>query len=148
MGLSQHITPRSIVPLLNDNTVAVRGLNLDDFSALLQNHLEPISKAVALYQAQRADIFATNNLQQFVLSVVKDFPGLVMEVISIASDEPEARDIKLGIGLQLTIVSEICKLTLEEAGGLGNLIASLAALGKGVVEANSEVARQTGKSTQ
>lgn len=97
---------------------------------------------MALYQAQRKDIFATHNLQQFILSVVKDFPGLVMEVISIASDEPEARNVKLGIGYQLTAISEISKLTLEEAGGLGNLIASLAALGKGALEAGSEVTRQ------
>lgn len=143
--LSNYQAPRTEVPLGNE-MVALRGLNLDDFSLLLQNHLEPISKAAELYNQSKQDIFSSKNFQGFILGIAKDFPGLVAEVISIAADEPEAKDNKLGLGFQMSALSAIMKLTLEEAGGLGNLFASLAALGKGVLQNASEMSQQAPRS--
>ena len=141
MALMDHVTPRITVPLLGDNTMSVRGLNLDDFAALLTEHLEPISKAVALYAQHKQSVFSNSNLHGFVLEVAKDFPALVSEVISIAADEPEAKGKKLGVGFQLAAISAIMKLTMEEAGGLGNLFASLAALVQGALQNASELTR-------
>ena len=139
--LSNYKTPTIDVPL-GDQVVPLRGLDLDDFSALLQTHLEPISKAAELYRASKRDVFSTANLQSFVLTVAKDFPGLVSEVISIAADEPEARRIKTNLGFQMSAIQAIVKLTLEEAGGLGNLVASLAALSKGALQNASETTQK------
>jgi hypothetical protein len=136
MALKDHVTPRHIVPLLGDNGVAVRGLNLDDFSFLLGEHLEAASKIADLYSKHKNSIFSQKPFQDFILSIAKDFPGLVSEVISVAADEPDTKDIRLGIGLQISVLNAIIKLTMEEAGGLGNLIAQLRAVGAGVLAQN------------
>lgn len=144
--LSEYQTPRIEVPLGQDKVVLLRGLNLDDFALLLQDHLEPISKAVELYQQSKQDIYTSKNMQGFILAIVKDFPGLVSEVISIAADEPEAKRVKLGLGFQTSAIAAISKLTLEEAGGLGNLFASLAALARGVLQNASEMSQMQTRS--
>lgn len=144
--LSDYQTPRIEVPLGQDKVVLLRGLNLDDFALLLQDHLEPISKAVDLYQQSKQDIYTNKNMQGFILAIVKDFPGLVSEVISVAADEPEAKRVKLGLGFQTSAIAAISKLTLEEAGGLGNLFASLAALARGVLQNASEMSQMQTRS--
>lgn len=144
--LASYQTPRIDVPLGQDQVVSLRGLNLDDFALLLQDHLEPISKAVDLYQQSKQDIYTSKNMQGFILAIVKDFPGLVSEVISIAADEPEAKKVKLGLGFQTSAIAAISKLTLEEAGGLGNLFASLAALARGVLQNASEMSQMQTRS--
>ncbi len=133
MGLAQHVTPRMIVPLLDGNSVSLRGLNLDDFSALLVDHLEPISKIAELYAEHKNSVFSNKAFQGFLIGIAKDFPSIVMEVISMSSDEPDAKGVRLATGLQISCLTAIMKLTVEEAGGLGNLFAQLGALGRGVI---------------
>lgn len=131
MPLIAHQTPRIEVPLLSGNSVSVRGFNLDDFAALMPSHFEAISKVAALYAEQKSSVFSSKAIGEFIMSSATAFPGLVSEVISIASDEgPEARKIKLGTSFQITILTAIVKLTVEEAGGLGNLFGQLRVLGE------------------
>lgn len=138
MALRDHVTPRHNIPLVDGNSVDVRGLNLDDFSALLGNHLEAASKIADLYAKHQKSIFSKKPFQEFILSVAKDFPGFVSEVISAAADEPDAKSVKLSIGLQLAVLNSVIKLTMEEAGGLGNLIAQLRAVGVGALSAQAD----------
>lgn len=133
MGLAQHETPRIVVPLIGSNSVALRGLNLDDFSALLVDHLEPVSKIADLYAQHKNSVFSNKAFQGFIIGIAKDFPTIVSEVISMSADEPDAKTIKLSTGLQISCLTAIMKLTVEEAGGLGNLFAQLGSLGRGVL---------------
>ena len=107
----------------------VRGLNIDDMTMLVQIHLDPITRAVKLYQESRKDIFATGNLANFILSLARDFPGLTAEVISAASDslDDDTRKVasKLPAATQMLALTKIVNLTLEDAGGLGNLLAEM-----------------------
>jgi hypothetical protein len=117
---------RSEVPLPGDNpAIHVRGLGLEDFSVLITDHLAMVTEAAERYNAMKADIYAKQNLQGFILVLARDFPGLVMEVISLAADEPELKGFRLPIGPQLAAITEIARLTLVDAGGLGNLLAVL-----------------------
>jgi len=143
MPLSAHVTPRIVVPLLDDNNVAVRGLNLDDFTALMPEHFDSITKIADLYSRHQTSVFSGKGLSEFLIASAKDFPNLLSEVISIAADEPDARNVKLGIALQISVLSAILKLTVEEAGGMGNLFAQLRVLGANVVAAQAEL--QNGK---
>lgn len=145
MALRDHVTPRIIVPLLDDNTVAVRGLNLDDIMGLLPGHLDHLSKIAELYAQHKQSVFSGRALHDFIISIAKDFPSLVSEVISVAADEPDARDVKLSTGLQLSVLTAIFKLTIEDAGGLGNLFAQLRAMG---VNAMAAVAEQRAASNR
>jgi len=138
MPLSTYVVPRIVIPLGGDNSMAVRGINLDDFTFLLPNHFEAMSKVVALYQTHTESVFSSRAFTDFILAVAKDFPGLLSEVISLSTDEDmaEVRKVKLPMSIQLAALSAILKLTVEEAGGLGNLIGQLrAAAGKAMAEA-------------
>jgi hypothetical protein len=133
MSWTDYEAPTADIPLGNGKTGKVRGLNADDLAILLTNHLEPISKAAALYAAAKKDVYTKANLHSFVISCAKEFPDLMSEVISLAADEPSLRTKKIALGVQMTALQEILRLTVEEAGGLGNLSLVLGNLAKGVL---------------
>jgi hypothetical protein len=107
----------------------VRGLCLDDMTFLIQRHLGPITRALKLWQESREDIIRTGNISQFVMVLAKDFPELAAEVISAAADELDdaatAKAGKLPIAAQIAALSAISRLSMEDAGGLGNLLAEM-----------------------
>lgn len=107
----------------------VRGLCLDDMTFLIQNHLGPITRALKLWQESREDVLRSGNLGQFVMTVAKDFPDLAAEVISAAADELDvgatAKAKQLPIATQILSLNTITRLTIEDAGGLGNLLAEM-----------------------
>lgn len=143
MPLSAHQPPRIVVPLLGANNVSVRGFNLDDFAALLPEHLEAVTKIAEMYGQHKQSVFSGKAFGEFIVLVAKDFPGIVSEVISRAADEPDAKNVKLSIGLQISVLTAILKLTVEEAGGLGNLFGQLRALGANLLAAQVELAGQS-----
>lgn len=124
--MSKFKIVRSEVPLPGDNPpIQVRGLGLEDFSVLITDHLALITEAAERWAAMRKDVYAKANLQGFILVLARDFPTLISEVISLAADEPELKGFKLPIGPQMAAMTEIARLTLVDAGGLGNLFAVL-----------------------
>lgn len=132
MALKDYVTPTISVPLGTREggpEVTLRGLGLDDFSMILGEHMESASKIAVLYSEHKNSLFTARPFQAFLLTIAKDFPKLVMEVISIAADEPESKNVKIGIGTQLACLNAILTLTIEDAGGLGNLFARLRDLG-------------------
>ena len=133
MSWADYQPPTAEVPLGGGATGMVRGLNVDDLSVLITNHLEPISKAVALYAQSKKDVYTKASLHAFVISTASEFPGLISEVISLAADEPSLKGRKIAMGVQIAALNEIIRLTLEELGGLGNLSLVVANLAKGVL---------------
>lgn len=140
MSWTDYEAPSVEIPLGNDKTGKVRGLNVDDLAILITNHLQPISEALALYSASRKDIYSSRNLHSFVISTASQFPVLISEVISLAADEPSLRGKKLAMGVQVAALDAILKLTLDEVGGLGNLSLVLANLAKGVLSEYPQMA--------
>jgi hypothetical protein len=137
MLLKDYVIPRSRIDLPGAKVdgekpfFEVRGITLDDMTFLINQHLGPITKAVKLYQESREDVLKTGNLQGFVMTLARDFPDLAAEVISAASDslDDETRKIAktLPISVQIMALSEITRLSLEDAGGLKNLLAEMQA---------------------
>lgn len=103
----------------------VRGLSLDDIAALITNHLDQMMEITTLYIQTQKDVLAVTNMTDMVMLVTRSFPDFVSEVISIVTDTPELKGQRLPVALQLTILSAAIKLTVEDAGGLGNLSAML-----------------------
>lgn len=107
----------------------VRGLCLEDMTFLISQHLGPITRALKMYQESREDILKTGNLQGFVMALARDFPELAAEVISAATDAPDAETKKIAralpISVQIAALTEITRLSLEDAGGLKNLLAEM-----------------------
>lgn len=116
-----------------ENSFVVRGLGLDDFGVLLTNHLMVITQAAEAYAAHKKNVTSTASLQGFVQILITDFPTLMSEVISVAADEPGAAKVRLPLAIQIAALTEIARLTLIDAGGLGNLLAMLGAALKGTV---------------
>jgi hypothetical protein len=109
----------------------VRGLCLEDMTFLVQRHLGPITRALKLWQESREDVLRTGNVSQFVMVLAKDFPELAAEVISAAADELDegatATARQLPIASQIAALTAITRLSMEDAGGLGNLLAEMRA---------------------
>lgn len=129
INLEDYAIPKAKVPLPGGKQIEVRGLCADDITFLVQLHLPEITKALKLYQESRNDILVKGNVQQFVMTLARDFPGLVAEVISAATDSrsDKAREIaaKLPVATQIVALNEITRLTMEDGGGLKNLLAEM-----------------------
>lgn len=103
----------------------VRGLGVDDMSQLIVANLDAMMEVTSLWIASQKDVFASNNTTDLMMVAAKNFPQLVGELISMATDTPELRHVRLPAGAQLKILQACLKLTVEDAGGLGNLSAML-----------------------
>lgn len=120
----------------------VRGLGLDDMSALIVNNLDAMMEITTLYIQSQKDVFAGTNMTDLMVIAAKSFPSLVSEVISMATDAPELRHIRLPAGAQLKIMQATVKLTVEDAGGLGNLSAILSNAARAAVANRGDVSRK------
>jgi hypothetical protein len=108
----------------------VRGLCADDLTFLVTMHHGPITKALVLYQEQRERIMGGGKgMTDFILTLAREFPDLVAEVISAATDSLDDSTRKVAKQLpfttQLMALNEIVKLSMEEVEGLKNLLAEM-----------------------
>jgi hypothetical protein len=121
---------------------AVRGLSLEDLSQLVSSHLDEMMEITTLYIQSQKDVFASTNMTDVVLIAVRQFPKIVSEVISIVTDTPELRGVRLPVGLQIRVIQAAAKLTVEDAGGLGNLSATLQSVVNATVAGRGEVSQK------
>lgn len=145
MLLADYEIPREKITLpgkLKDGSkpfIEVRGLCADDMTYLLQRHLGPITRAVKLWQESKADIIRQGNLQQFILTLIRDFPDIVAEVISACVDQLDDATVqtarRLPLASQIAALTAVFKLTQDDAGGLGNLLAEFRQRLEGVASA-------------
>lgn len=108
----------------------VRGLNLVDLSYLVGEHLADIEAAWELFSDAQKEIIRRGSMDGLFLTLCRDAPGLVAEIISVAADEKDLVEqyAKLPFSISVTALAEVSRLTMVEAGGLKNLFASLANL--------------------
>lgn len=149
MPLSAYQPRSEKVALGKDNDFVVRALTFPAVAALVADRATELAAIVAKYQETRKDITSTKNIGDLVTMVVRDFPNLATEIVSSCIvgetvDAPLIDKIKLlPFPVQLDALLKIGRLTVEEAGGLGNLIADAQ---KRLAEIN-EARRQTGIET-
>lgn len=146
MALMDHKTARLEVPLSEDNSFSVRGLDIDDITHILTNYLPAVTKAAELWKQHQESTFTNVNFVNMCGVLSTEFPGLVMEVISIAADEPEAKNVRIGLGAQIAALQAIFKLTVEDAGNVGNLFATVAAAAKGALSSARDQQQQRSRS--
>jgi hypothetical protein len=120
----------------------VRGLSLDDMSLLVVNNLDAMMEITTLYIQSQKDVLAVTNMTDLLTVAVRQFPDFVSEVISVVTDTPELRGMRLPAGLQLKVLAGALKLTLEDAGGMGNLSAMLQDAVKAAVAGRGEVSQK------
>lgn len=149
MGLAQFEPETKTLPLPGKSPlpgqpkreITLRGLNVEDLTALVSTRMTQLKQFYELYERSKAEIFASNRTDKFVLALVGHMPNLVAEVISLAADEPGEESVrqarKLPFAFQVVCLGEVVRMTFQEAGGLKNLMAMLASLIEEAVPGNS-----------
>jgi hypothetical protein len=129
MSIEAYEIPTLPVLAKGEPIFHVRGLDVEDLTFLAQNYLEDIRNAIVMYGVNKQRVAARQNLNELVLLAAKDFPPLVAEIISRAAGEPGQTDKvrRMPFMIQIMALKNVLTLTTEEAGGLKNLIAVLAA---------------------
>lgn len=131
MPLTTHQIATAKVRLSKDNDFDVRAITFPDLAFLVQHKMSELIAIVAKYQETREDITNRKNMGELFLMVARDFPTLAVEIISACVygemvDETLRHKIgALSFPVQLDALTKIGKLTIEEAGGLGNLLTDL-----------------------
>lgn len=132
MSLKDFVIPRKTVTCQGGD-LSVRGLSLNDVSFVMRDYLGELEN---LYRTYRADEEAQKTVAvaegvKFAITVVKESPKLVAQLIVMASDEEQQLfdiALKMPITSQVEILRTIFELTFEEAGGAKKFVDSLAAM--------------------
>lgn len=144
MTWTDYKVPTVLIDTGDGQERPVRGLSLDDMSQLIVNHMDSMMEITTLYIQSQKDVLAVTNMTDLVMTAVRTFPDFVSEVISIVTDTPELRKVRLPAGLQIKVIQASLKLTIEDVGGLGNLSAILQDAVKAAVAGRGEVSQKLG----
>lgn len=131
MPLSAYQPRQASVPLGKDNDFVVRAITFPDLVLMASNHMPSLVAIVAKYQEAKQDVYSQKNIGQLALTVARDFPTFATEIISACivgetvDDATRQKIALLPAPVQMQALVEIGRLTVEEAGGLGNLMADL-----------------------
>lgn len=143
MTWADYSPPTTMVPMgTGGKEGPVRGLSLEDLGALIANNLDAMIQFTEVFIRTQKDVLAVTNYTDMMVLAARDFPALVSEVISLATDTPELRTKNLPATLQLNILAACAKLTVEDAGGLGNLSAMLQSAVRAAVAGRGEVSQK------
>lgn len=123
-------------------TFTVRGLNTDDLTWLVTEHLHDVEATIELWSAAREEIMARGSMDAFILKMVGSVPGLVSEVISVVAGERHLKDVyrTLPFSVSALALTHILRLTMEENGGLKNLSTALVKLVNEMLPENARAA--------
>lgn len=138
MGFADYKPPREHVPFGGGGGgVWVRGLSLDDLSRLVRTHFVDLEGLLRLYDDQVASGpfpgLGSLGLDELVLTLCRDAPQFAATVLLLAAEEAgderaEAAIRTLPFPVLVDALAKVGRLTFEEAGGLGNFLATFAAL--------------------
>lgn len=142
MTWTDYKVPTVMIDTGDGQNRPVRGLSLDDMSLLVVGHLDSMMDITTLYIQSQNDVLSVTNMTDLITVAVRQFPDFISEVISIVTDTPELRNVRLPAGLQLKVIAAALKLTIEDAGGLGNLSAILQTAVKAAVAGRGEVSQK------
>ena len=132
---------------VNKGYFEVRGLSAEDLTHLTVTYLDDMKAVVAKYGEH--GMVQKSRVADLVMELAKDFPSMVVEIISRCADSTTAEDRekfrRLAFVKQVEALKEIAILTVEDGGiDLGNAARVLAA----VLEANGLSAGTLTKSLQ
>ena len=139
---ADYTVPTVLIDTGDGKKRPVRGLSTEDIGLLIVNHLDAMMEMTTLFIASQKDVMATGNLSELLVLASRSFPNLVSEVISIVTDEPKLEKMRLPAPLQLKIIQTSFMLTVQEAGGLGNLTAMLSGAVKAAVAGRGQVSQK------
>lgn len=109
----------------------VRGMNSEDITFLTMHYMEDMKQTVAKYAGK--GVLPKDRVADLVMEVAKDFPSMVVEIISRCAEAESADDVqkfrRLSFVKQIEALKAIVLLTVEDGGvELGKLAGVVASL--------------------
>lgn len=109
----------------------VRGMNSEDITFLTMHYLEDMKATVAKYADK--GVLPKDRVADLVMEVAKDFPSMVVEMISRCAEAESAEDVekfrRLSFIKQIEALKAIVLLTVEDGGiELGKVMGVVASL--------------------
>lgn len=148
MALSNYQIPRTTIPLGNENNMAVRGLNLEDISFLVQVHKNDVDSVVSLFQGkigkdktpEGVAKVVQKNGSELIVELIQRFPLLIANVICVAADEPEQWEnaSKLPMPVQVEAVLAIATHTFNDVDGFKKFVGNVGAVLQSVAKQNPQ----------
>lgn len=130
-----------------DQYITVRGLSSHDVMRIVRVHGPSLVTTLTSVLAGRSVEDGANEALagEFIVRLAEQVPDAIADLIVIASDDQEpvkGFDIakRLPLPVQLKVIQEVVKLTLEDFGGLGELVETVVTMLGGM---NGLVAQMT-----
>ena len=144
MSLADYEPIRASVEF-KGGSLQVRGLALDDIALLMRGHLDDLNPLVDLYMQESQKENDISAMAKHIIALVREAPGLVANMIAMASDEPDLVDKArtLPMAVQIKAVQQIGVLTFEEAGGPKKFVESLIGLVRSATPARNQTVSLT-----
>lgn len=136
MALADYAPERVDITYRGKALASVRGLNLEDVTVLMRQHLDELRQVYSLVGANSGKLLP-GDTEATILKLISDTPALAAKIIAIASDEPDQIEAarRLSMPLQMKILLEVARLTFEDIGGplvfagmMNTMVANLPAL--------------------
>lgn len=103
---------------VGSGSFTVRGMNSEDLTFLVTHYLEDMKATVAKYGDKVSSRIQKNRVADLVMDLVKDFPMMVVEIISRAADSDSPEDVekfrRLSFVKQVEAVKAVALLTVED----------------------------------
>jgi len=134
MPLASYTPPRKDIPA-GSTVISVRGLNLNDVALLMAAHGADLFAAYAAFEKMMDEATIDGQLiSRVVIETVIKAPQLAADIIKLGADEPDSGDaaLTLPFPVQVAALSTIMNMTFEAGGGLGNFLAALGGIARGL----------------
>lgn len=104
-----------------EKVLTVRGLSTQDLTIAIRTHKDSLTKAFQMAEGRLDD---NSDLSEFGLELMEQFPGLVAQLIALATDKSDrAGEIeRLPAPVQLRLMLAVYELTIEDTGGLQDFL--------------------------
>lgn len=131
MAVSFEIETTRIAVGKSGGFFTVRGMNSEDVTFLTMHYLDDMKTTVAKYANK--GVVQKSAVADLVMDVAKDFPTMVVEIISRCAEAESAEDVekfrRLSFVKQIEALKAIVLLTVEDGGiELGKLAGVVASL--------------------
>ena len=146
MGLTNYKPVRHEIVLQDNEPLSIRGLSLEDISALVQHHLPDIEALFELFE-RTGSLNDDEGFRNIVLAAVNEAPGFVANLIAMAADEPDAAQNaqQLPGPVQVQALLMIGDLTFKDVGGIKKGMGDIAALLSRLKVEKTSLKRVSGK---
>jgi hypothetical protein len=120
MALADYVVQRRDVLDSNGNLVAkVRGLNFEDISQLVRNHIDDLTAVFNSFSEGGKLLPESLDINEMIFRLIIKAPDTAGKMLALGCDEPnEIEKAKtLPAPLQIKLLGEITALTFEDVGG-------------------------------